>query len=754
MATPSWLDRLLPWRHKAPPPPPPPTNVIVEAESWIIGRPQGPDDFDRRKLVDEGYRKNVVVYACVNEIAQTAPSAPLIVRDRATLEPIEEGPLVELLANPSPDMTLQEVLEIALIHQQTAGVGYLHKGRNGAGEVVELRPLRPDRMFPIPGRNGRVESYEYRLSGQTKGTVVPATDVVELKLADPLNDYHGLSPLMVAAIWGDIDADAAAYLRDFFSNGAVPLGILKAKAPRVLKDQADALRAEWRATVGRGEVGGRSKWHEIAVMGSDVEYQAIGAEPGVIKMDPMWGMSETRICAAFGVPVTIVGFKVGMTSGTLSDGTKNREARRTFWTETLVPLDRRLAGALTRGIAMEFDLRYQLAWDFDRVPELQEDLDLRAARASKLYTSGLTYFNEARKAVGLEEAPQDYLFVPSGGKLMKREEVESGTLPEPPPPPPQFAPRALPPGEPQPSPEGQAWNGHEVQGVSVTPKELGPMLDREASRMDRGFTAAVEAGIAASDEAALRAALAARDRKAAERAVGVAAFASRYAEELERHLVRVAEEAQRVYYRHHGRSEREAHALRDLPRAVADDIRSRVKTEAARFGKEGARVVRAEILAVVNGKQDRIRPQDIVHAIGLSERQHDQLMRQFERLVLDPKVSVSKLEKEIDKFRAKLLRERSELIAQHETRLAQGLGQRAAWEEMLRAGDLKGGRRAWLQQWVVEDDDRLCPICEELDGETTPIGGTFGDEGFAAPPDPHLHCRCRVVLVRASDVED
>lgn len=45
--------------------------------------------------------------------------------------------------------------------------------------------------------------------------------------------------------------------------------------------------------------------------------------------------------------------------------------------------------------------------------------------------------------------------------------------------------------------------------------------------------------------------------------------------------------------------------------------------------------------------------------------------------------------------------------------------------------------------WIVNDDERLCPICAPLEGETSPLTGTFGDDRFFLPP-AHPHCRCVV----------
>jgi hypothetical protein len=177
-----------------------------------------------------------------------------------------------------------------------------------------------------------------------------------------------------------------------------------------------------------------------------------------------------------------------------------------------------------------------------------------------------------------------------------------------------------------------------------------------------------------------------------------------------------------------------------------DRIASRVALEVRRLDKQVRDVVRTQILKVVAGKAEGITPASIIGHIGLTERQAATVEKARQRLL--GKLKGKALEKDLDKLRAKLLRERAELIAEHETRLAHALGQRAAWEKLFEEGKLKGGRRHWHKLWVASEDERTCGVCMDLDGTEATIDGLFADE-FYMPPDPHPRCRCSVVLVEA-----
>lgn len=88
---------------------------------------------------------------------------------------------------------------------------------------------------------------------------------------------------------------------------------------------------------------------------------------------------------------------------------------------------------------------------------------------------------------------------------------------------------------------------------------------------------------------------------------------------------------------------------------------------------------------------------------------------------------------------------RAEMIARTETMDAANEGQQAAWDQAIDDGLLTGNEK---QEWIVTPDDRLCPICEDVDGQTVGLDENFevdGDE-IDGPP-AHPNCRCTIGLV-------
>jgi SPP1 gp7 family putative phage head morphogenesis protein len=88
--------------------------------------------------------------------------------------------------------------------------------------------------------------------------------------------------------------------------------------------------------------------------------------------------------------------------------------------------------------------------------------------------------------------------------------------------------------------------------------------------------------------------------------------------------------------------------------------------------------------------------------------------------------------------------DRAELIAATETMAAANAGQQEAWDQAVEDGLLTGQEQ---QVWITTPDERLCPICEPLDGVTAGLDDYFDVDGDQIDgPPAHPRCRCTVGL--------
>lgn len=94
-----------------------------------------------------------------------------------------------------------------------------------AGFPTSMWPVRPDRMEPVPDKDGYLAGWAYRaFNGQT----IPLAlgQVIQEKTPDPLDPFRGASP--IASIMPNIQQQkyATDYMRNLFLNGAQPDGII------------------------------------------------------------------------------------------------------------------------------------------------------------------------------------------------------------------------------------------------------------------------------------------------------------------------------------------------------------------------------------------------------------------------------------------------------------------------------------------------------------------------------------------------
>ncbi|MDA1095344.1 MAG: phage portal protein [Acidobacteria bacterium] len=341
----------------------------------------------------EGYNGNTVVNACIREVATSVAMPTLrLMRDVQDGGRVEvKNPTAFLLDHPSESQDQADFVEMMVVYLNVSGNAYVHRMRNGGGRIVALHLLRPDRV-QIKLHGDGTRHYEYTIDGSLYQ--IAAADVEHLKLPNPYDDLYGLSPLQVAAKYVNLDGSIASFLRAYFANAGVPAGILKVSKRINSQQEADVARDKWRSSFG-----GPRGWHGIAVLDEDASYQQVA--PNIKDMDTsaVSRSSETRICAAFGVPPILIGVQSGLEVSTYSNYAQAREA---FWDETVSPLVRRVAAFMERVLEVGRNDDVEVFADFAGVRAYEEDSGSLSTRTVEQFNAGVITLNEARGSLGLD----------------------------------------------------------------------------------------------------------------------------------------------------------------------------------------------------------------------------------------------------------------------------------------------------------------------------------------------------------------
>ncbi len=339
---------------------------------------------DYASLARAGFERNVIAYRCIRLVAEAAASTPLIVKSGD--DTLADHPLVSLLRRPNPEEGGAALLESFYGYLQTAGNAYL-EAVTLDGDVRELFVLRPDRMKIRPARDGWVEAYEYSVGGRKTVFSVDAqafSPILHLKLFHPTHDHYGLSPLEAASASVDLHNSSSAWNKALLDNAARPSGALVYKGPEgaenLTTEQFDRLKAELGDAYGGAANAGRP-----LVLDGGLEWRAMSLTPAEMDFQGAKNNAAREIALAFGVPPMLLGIPGDNTYANYA------EANLAFWKQTITPLVKKTAAALTGWVAPLYpDISIQC--DVTGVDALSADRDALWARVA-----GADFLSRAEK---------------------------------------------------------------------------------------------------------------------------------------------------------------------------------------------------------------------------------------------------------------------------------------------------------------------------------------------------------------------
>lgn len=271
--------------------------------SFLFGRTTSGKPVNERTAM-----QTTAVYACVRILAEAVASLPLHVyeyQDDGGKKLVHDHPLYYLLHDePNPEMTSFVFRETLMSHLLIWGNAYAQIIRDGAGRVLGLYPLLPDKMDVQRDDRGNIY-YVYSRNSDENPMFKEYGDI-RLKAEDvfhiPGLGFDGLigySPIAMAKNAVGMTLACEEYGASFFANGANPGGVLE--HPGVLKDPSK-VRESWNS-VYRGV----NNAHKIAVLEEGMKYQQIGIPPEEAQFLETRKFQINEIARLYRIPPHMVG---------------------------------------------------------------------------------------------------------------------------------------------------------------------------------------------------------------------------------------------------------------------------------------------------------------------------------------------------------------------------------------------------------------------------------------------------------------
>lgn len=251
--------------------------------------------------------QTTAVYSCVRILSEALASLPLhLYRYKVGgKERVYDHPLFHLLHDePNSEMTSFVFRETLMSHLLIWGNAYAQVIRDGAGRVVGLYPLLPNKVEVGRDKSGEIFYTYARTSDENPnfkdyGTVVlRKQDVLHI----PGLGFDGLvgySPIAMAKNAVGMTLACEEYGASFFANGANPGGVLE--HPGVLKDPKK-VRDSWNEVYR-----GTNNAHKVAVLEEGMKYQQIGIPPEEAQFLETRKFQINEIARLYRIPPHMVG---------------------------------------------------------------------------------------------------------------------------------------------------------------------------------------------------------------------------------------------------------------------------------------------------------------------------------------------------------------------------------------------------------------------------------------------------------------
>lgn len=318
------------------------------------------------------------VNAAVRVISESVAALPLHLFKRSgdTKERDTENPVYALLHDrPNPwtsSFDLRQQIQVdALLH----GHGFAFVNKVG-GEAKELLRLAPGSTSVKIDPSSGEPSYEVNETGGGKRTL-SYDSVIHIKA------LNGIAPIVHAREAIALALGLEGHAARIMGNGGRPSGILKFKGAKLLQQQLDRIRTQWRESHTGGAAGG------TAVFDSDTEFQPLTFSSVDMQFLELRKFQIEEISRAFRVPPHLLSELGRATWGNASEMGQN------FLDYSLMPWVLQWQGALTRALLTPEQQKNSYI-EMDTAALTRANLAVRTESYSKAVGGPWLTANEAR----------------------------------------------------------------------------------------------------------------------------------------------------------------------------------------------------------------------------------------------------------------------------------------------------------------------------------------------------------------------
>jgi len=319
------------------------------------------------------------------------------------VETVADHPILQLLAQPTPNVPPSLVWSWILPDYQLLGNAYFRKVRV-SGRVVGLQYLAADMMRPVGNKINPLIKYQYTVDGTSYD--IALEDLIHIRYGrDPQDSRFGRSP--VTSVLREIATDnvAASAAFGMVRNGGMPSIMVGPDYKGGVEDLSEDDARQTKRKLQQDFTGDNAG--SVLVMTGPFKVEQVSHKPSEMAFDEIRRKPEERVCAALGLNPLVLQLGSGLERATYSN---LEQATRSAWTDGMIPLMRQMSEALTIALLPDYEETQPgdyLEFDVSNVPALQADLNEDAERAERLYKSGIIDLATAKRVAGVTPSDDD-----------------------------------------------------------------------------------------------------------------------------------------------------------------------------------------------------------------------------------------------------------------------------------------------------------------------------------------------------------
>ena len=312
------------------------------------------------------------------------------IRRRAGGEAVgAEHPLQRLLDSPNPFWSRSDLWRATETYLSLWGSAFWGLERDEHGSIVEIWPLRPDKMRVIPDPKLYIKGFVYVGAGSELVPYLPE-DVVWMRYFNPLDEYAGLSPIAPLRQSADMGMDALRANRKLLQNDSTP-GLIIEMEGIPTDAEVSEFYARWES-----RFQGAEKTRRPALLSPGMRASNLGFSPRDMEYIESLRWSLEDVTRVFGVPKVMIGDLENTTFSNFST------ARRLFWEDTVSSQLAFYREALQQHLLPHFgDDSLTVEFDLSGVEALKESEENKAKRRSIYVKAGIMTVDEVRREMNL-----------------------------------------------------------------------------------------------------------------------------------------------------------------------------------------------------------------------------------------------------------------------------------------------------------------------------------------------------------------